>query len=182
MSSAQARRVFALVGLMLLAGAALRLVLAGKWNTAPARTLSPAPARLSGDRVVLLGGLLVLCLAAAVLVPLALEARAASEHRQWAMAATGGDPAAAPKLMVRNGCAGCHTIPGVPGADARTGPRLDDLARQKFLAGVLPNTPQNLIGWIRDSRGLNPKTAMPSTFIDEQDARDIAAYLYTLRR
>jgi hypothetical protein len=43
------------------------------------------------------------------------------------------------------------------------------------------NTPDNLVHWIVDPRGLNPKTRMPGTGIPEPAARDIAAYLY-LRR
>jgi cytochrome c1 len=38
-----------------------------------------------------------------------------------------------------------------------------------------------MVQWIRFSRQLDPHTAMPSTGISEQDARDIAAYLYALR-
>jgi len=49
------------------------------------------------------------------------------------------------------------------------------------LAGKLTNTPQNLIRWIRDPRGIEPSTAMPNMGVTEQAGRDIAAFLYTLR-
>jgi len=97
---------------------------------------------------------------------------------RWASALTGGDPDRAPALMLRNGCAGCHTIPGVGAARGSVGPRLSGLADRAFIGGTLPNTPENLVRWIRDSRGINPRTAMPSTGITEPEARDIAAFLY----
>ena len=105
------------------------------------------------------------------------EQRAAD---RWAMGLTGGDPHRAPALMIRNGCAGCHTIPGVPGARGTVGPKLSGLTDRAYIGGVLPNTPDNLVAWIRDSRAANPRTAMPSTRIPEDQARDIAAYLYAL--
>ncbi|OHV64499.1 cytochrome C [Mesorhizobium sp. LCM 4577] len=96
--------------------------------------------------------------------------------------ATGGVGARAVPIMTANGCSGCHTIPGVPGAQGQVGPRLDgSLAGRVYIGGVLANNPENLIRWIRSAREINPHTAMPSTRITEQQARDIAAYLYALR-
>ncbi|MER8808029.1 c-type cytochrome [Mesorhizobium australicum] len=96
--------------------------------------------------------------------------------------ATGGLGARAIPIMIANGCSGCHTIPGVPGAQGQVGPRLDSsLADRVFIGGVLANNPENLIRWIRAAREINPHTAMPSTGITEQQARDIAAYLYALK-
>lgn len=84
--------------------------------------------------------------------------------------------------MMANGCAGCHTITGVPGAHGLVGPRLDaTLATKVYVGGVLSNNPENLIRWIRAAREINPHTAMPSTGISEREARDVAAYLYALR-
>ncbi|MGK9167455.1 c-type cytochrome [Inquilinus limosus] len=100
---------------------------------------------------------------------------------RWAADLTGGDPQRAPALILRNGCAGCHTIPGIGAARGSVGPELSRLADRAFIGGVLPNTAENLVLWIRDSRAVNPRTAMPSTRIPEGEARDIAAYLYSLR-
>ncbi|WP_225768542.1 cytochrome c family protein [Inquilinus sp. Marseille-Q2685] len=108
-----------------------------------------------------------------------LEQQRAAER--WAAALTGGDPGRAPALILRNGCAGCHTIPGIGAARGTAGPVLSGLASRAFIGGTLPNNPANLVRWIRDSRGVNPRTAMPSTRISEPEARDIAAYLYALR-
>jgi cytochrome c1 len=98
-----------------------------------------------------------------------------------AAAITGGDPARGPLLMRKYGCQSCHTIPGVVGADALVGPPLTHMASRSYVAGVLPNAPDNMIRWIRDPRGVDSLTAMPNVGVTESDARHIAAYLYTLR-
>ena len=175
-------RLLRLALLLLLAALALRLVAAGRNQLDHgSQPQLPAPDRLGPVGFWTAIAVLVPCAIAAVGIPWALDARAARARAEWAAEATSGDPDRAPKLMVENGCAGCHTIPGVPGAEGRIGPELNGRTGQKFIAGVLPNTPENLIAWLRDARRFSPKTAMPSTFISGQDARDIAAYLYTLR-
>jgi cytochrome c1 len=50
-----------------------------------------------------------------------------------------------------------------------------------YVAGVLPNQPDRLIQWIQDPQSVNPSTAMPNLGVVEPVARDMAAYLYTLR-
>lgn len=95
-----------------------------------------------------------------------------------ARALTGGDPRHAPALLTRYGCGGCHTIPGVPGADGRVGPPLGGLRERVYIAGVLPNTAENLLQWLRDPPAHAPGTAMPPTGITEAEARDVAAWLY----
>ena len=94
---------------------------------------------------------------------------------------TGGDPDLGAALMVQHGCGGCHTIPGVPRAVGQVGPPLRDIARRVYIAGVLTNTPDNMIRWIVDPRSVNPKTAMPATGISREEARQVAAYLYSIR-
>jgi mono/diheme cytochrome c family protein len=96
-------------------------------------------------------------------------------------AATGGVGARAIPIMTANGCSGCHTIPGVPGAEGQVGPRLDGGLADRVFIGGLANNPENMIRWIRSAREIDPHTAMPSTRITEQQARDIAAYLYALK-
>ncbi len=102
----------------------------------------------------------------------------ASERRQLAVAVTGGDPDRAPELIRRYGCGGCHTIPGVPGADGQVGPPLAGLSSRVYVGGVAPNTAQDLTRWIVAPQSLSPGTAMPATGISESEARDVAAYLY----
>jgi mono/diheme cytochrome c family protein len=97
-------------------------------------------------------------------------------------AAIGGVGERAIPIMLANGCAGCHTISGVPGAQGQVGPRLDaTLSSKLYIAGVLPNSRKNMIQWLRSARELVPHTAMPSTGISDQEARDVAAYLYAIR-
>jgi len=79
------------------------------------------------------------------------------------------------------GCASCHEIPGACGANGLIGPSLDKIRDRTYIAGVLPNSPENLIRWIQNAPSVNPKTAMPDLEVPEQTARNIAAYLYTLR-
>ncbi|WP_082583248.1 c-type cytochrome [Mesorhizobium sp. Root695] len=91
---------------------------------------------------------------------------------------TGGDPGRAPAIFRRYGCAGCHTISGIPGADGQTGAPLTELSKRVYIAGVLENRPDNLVAWIVSPQRFSPQTAMPQSGISEQEARDLAAYLY----
>lgn len=78
-------------------------------------------------------------------------------------------------------CVACHTIPGITGPDARVGPPLAGVATRTTLGGVLPNSPDNMVRWIREPQNIAPLTAMPNLGVTERDARDIAAYLATLK-
>jgi cytochrome c len=93
--------------------------------------------------------------------------------------ATGGNPRNGKQLIQHFGCGSCHSIPGVPGATATVAPALEKVKSRQFLAGRLSNTPENLQQWIRKPRSVDPKTAMPDVGLDEQQARDVAAYLYS---
>lgn len=99
---------------------------------------------------------------------------------QRAIALTQGDPVRGEQRIEALGCGGCHDIPGVTGAHGLTGPALSKIAARVYLAGRLPNTPENMMRWIRDPRGVDPQTAMPDVGASADDARDIAAYLYTM--
>jgi cytochrome c1 len=72
-------------------------------------------------------------------------------------------------------------IPGATGPRARVGPPLAGIASRKILAGVLPNTPENMVRWLRGPQSVDPPTAMPDLGVTERDARDITAYLATLK-
>jgi cytochrome c1 len=126
---------------------------------------------------------------AAVGAALLLTALAACEvqssraaERQQAAELTGGDPERAPALMHKYGCVSCHTIPGVAGANALVGPPLTGIASRSYIGGVLPNAPTNMIRWLLDPKRVDSLTAMPNVGLTEAQARDIAAYLYTLRQ
>ena len=92
----------------------------------------------------------------------------------------GGDPYRGAQSIQRQGCHSCHRIPGIPGANSYVGPPLNGWSARQYIAGSLENTPNNLVAWIMNPQSIEPGTAMPDMNIDEQEARDIAAYLYTL--
>ncbi len=51
-----------------------------------------------------------------------------------------------------------------------------------YIAGVLSNVPSNMVDWIMNPQAFVPGNAMPIMGVSEEDARDMAAYLYTLRQ
>ena len=106
-------------------------------------------------------------------------ALAACERLPDREALTGGDPKHGRSLIREFGCGSCHSISGVPGATATVAAPLEKLRSRVYLAGRFANTPQNLVAWIHDPRAMDPQTAMPAVGVDEKQARDIAAYLYT---
>ena len=81
----------------------------------------------------------------------------------------------------RYGCVTCHAIPGIKAPSANVGPPLIGMGLRGFIAGRLPNQPTNMVRWISDPQAVDPQTAMPRTGITEEEARHVAAYLYTLR-
>jgi cytochrome c2 len=82
-----------------------------------------------------------------------------------------------PELMVQYGCPTCHVIPHVPGAVGKVGPPLMAISRRSYLAGVLPNTPENLERWIMHPQHYEPGNAMPEMGVSQQDAHLIAEFL-----
>ncbi|MDP8931851.1 MAG: c-type cytochrome [Actinomycetota bacterium] len=100
-------------------------------------------------------------------------------------AACGGQPSpkqeaqhAAQEAIDTYGCGSCHTIPGIRGADGLVGPPLTDFHERAYIAGQLPNTPENLVRWIMHPQEVAPGTAMPDLDVVEEDARAIATYLH----
>lgn len=116
---------------------------------------------------------------AAASVPGWFSLRRAAEQEQLARTITAGDPHRARTAIITYGCAGCHRIPGIQEARGQVGPPLTNIAGQIYIAGVLVNTPENLVRWIMTPTDVDPRTAMPATGIPDDAARDIAAYLYS---
>jgi|TARA_A100001391_G_C5084492_1_gene280819 cytochrome c2 len=100
--------------------------------------------------------------------------------RGQAIELIGSDAQRGRQLVAQHGCVACHTVPGISGPATRVGPALDQMALRAYVGGVLPNTPDNLVRWLRDPPAVDPLTAMPNMGINESDAKDIAAYLLTL--
>ncbi len=94
----------------------------------------------------------------------------------------GGDPSRGLALLATgaHGCQGCHAIPGIRAPKGVAGPPLAGIARRGFIAGQLPNKPGVMIAFLHDPPALIPGTGMPNVGLTEDEARHVAAYLYTL--
>ncbi len=92
-----------------------------------------------------------------------------------------GDPKHGADLVRNYGCGGCHDIPGIANADGNVGPPLHRVGTRTFIAGFLQNSPDNMAFWIQNPQKVLPGNAMPQMGIPPADARDIAAFLYTLK-
>lgn len=117
-----------------------------------------------------------------ILLALVLVTACRPQDDETARRLTGGDPDRGRAMIKSYGCGACHTVPGVGGATGLVGPPLTNIASRVYLAGQLPNTPDNMKKWIRAPQSVEKGTAMPNLNVSDRDARDIAAYLYTLRQ
>ena len=91
-----------------------------------------------------------------------------------------GDAAAGKALFAASACVGCHTIRGVSGGTL--GPDLTHVASRRTIgAGVLPNTPESLVRWVRDAPAVKPGAKMPAFALTDEQARGLAAYLASLK-
>lgn len=100
-----------------------------------------------------------------------------AQGEQRHAAIPGGDAEAGREKIVQFGCVSCHAVPGVPSVTRGVGPDLEGFEDQLYISGQIPNRPEELIRWLLDPQALIPGTAMPSSGLSEQDARDIAAYV-----
>lgn len=92
----------------------------------------------------------------------------------------GGNAAAGKQAVQQYLCATCHLIPGIVGANRHVGPPLNGIGKRQYIGGVVPNTPENMVRWLQDPKQFDPLSAMPNLQVTQQDAHDIAAFLYTL--
>lgn len=74
-------------------------------------------------------------------------------------------------------CDSCHIIEDMVGPMTHVGPPLEQFHRRKYIAGVLPNTPENLVRWIMDPQDVSPHTLMPDLDVTEPHARTMTRYL-----
>jgi cytochrome c len=101
--------------------------------------------------------------------------------KEMSMQVKGGDAERGKVAVQRYGCVACHVIPNIPNPGSNVGPPLARIAHRAYIAGVLPNTPDNMIRWLQDPPAVDPRTAMPDMGVTEAQARDMAAYMYTLK-
>ena len=104
-----------------------------------------------------------------------------SERTVLAQDVTGGDASVGRHLIYAYGCGSCHIIPGVAEANGTVGPPLTGFASRVYIAGLLVNTPENVVHWVTKPQEIDAGTAMPDLGVSERQAHDIAAYLYTLQ-
>ncbi|KRB86570.1 hypothetical protein ASE00_07730 [Sphingomonas sp. Root710] len=84
-------------------------------------------------------------------------------------------------MIAREACGSCHLIPGIEGADGMAGPSLAHFASRQMIVGVLANSPGNLEHYLKSPASIVTTNAMPDQHLTDEQARNIAAYLYTLR-
>jgi cytochrome c len=126
--------------------------------------------------------LLLLAGALAAIASLWVQKGQSDQHLgTFANELTHGDAKAGQVAFRRYGCGACHTIYLSPGADGRVGPSLNNVAARPFLAGRLANTPDQMIAWLQHPQALEPGSGMPDVGVTDRDARNLAAYLYTLK-
>lgn len=94
--------------------------------------------------------------------------------------AEGGDVHRGKRAMYQYACNACHTIPGVTGSTPNVGPPLAGMSGRRLIAGKLPNTPENMVRWLRHTHEVAPMSAMPEMGVSARDAQDLMAYLATL--
>ncbi|WP_409020859.1 c-type cytochrome [Brevundimonas vesicularis] len=105
---------------------------------------------------------------------------ACAEQGQGPRVLAGADPSNGLELIRTHGCAACHSIPGVAWPQGRTGGSLAGVGARPLIAGRLPNQPEIMTAFVRDAPSLLPDGGMPPMPLTEAQARDVAAYLYTL--
>ncbi len=118
---------------------------------------------------------------AAVVAGGAMYVQARTRTRIMAEQATGGSSKAGRVAIERYGCGSCHVIPGVAGATGTVGPDLGGVAMRTTVAGRLPNDPLAMVRWLEHPQAVVPGNGMPEQGVSARDARDMAAYLYTLK-
>ncbi len=104
-----------------------------------------------------------------------------SASQPAAVSQASGDVEAGKRTFVEAGCAACHVAPGVPEARGTLGPNLAGFAGRRQIAGVVPNSAENLARWLANPQAVKPGTAMPSLNLSQQQVAELAAYLQALR-
>jgi mono/diheme cytochrome c family protein len=99
----------------------------------------------------------------------------------WEALEARGDAGRGRRLIGELGCGACHDVPGVSGATGRVAPPLEGWANRQFIAGQRFNAPTELVRWLKSPGSIREGTAMPDVGATDEEAWDMARYLYTLR-
>lgn len=136
--------------------------LGGKMDMIPGRTnrlriQADAPGVYAGQCAEYCGG-------PHALMGFVVVAHAPADFARWQVARR-ARPAPNPrgqKIFQDVGCAACHTIRGTT-ANGLAGPDLTHVGTRRSLgAGILPNNPGTMAGWIADSQRIKPGNRMPA--------------------
>jgi cytochrome c oxidase subunit 2 len=93
----------------------------------------------------------------------------------------GGEAARGERVFLDQACSGCHQIRGTD-ARGQVGPDLTHFgSRDTIGAGVLPNDPEHLRGWIRNPQHAKPGTKMPGLQLSDAELQALVAYLEGLK-
>jgi mono/diheme cytochrome c family protein len=114
------------------------------------------------------------------LAPLPQQTNCRSDAAATARVAESYDEEERGQVVLRQyACHACHRIEGVVGPDTSVGPALVDWRNRRYIAGTLPNTPENLARWITDPAGVSPGTLMPDLGVSQAHAREMADFLFS---
>ena len=113
------------------------------------------------------------------LAPLPPQTSCRSDDAATARRAESYDEDERGEIVLRQyACHACHQIEGVVGPDSSVGPALVDWPTRRYIAGTLPNTPDNLVRWIIDPAAVSPGTLMPDLGVSDAHAREMADFLF----
>lgn len=78
-------------------------------------------------------------------------------------------------------CASCHAVRGTKATGGHA-PDLTHLGSRRLLAaGLITNTPEHIMDWVRSAQQLKPGSRMPDFAFSPEEADALSAYLATLK-
>lgn len=84
-------------------------------------------------------------------------------------------------LITQYGCTSCHIVPGIEGPKGMAGPSLEHVASRQIIAGHVTNTAPAMMQYLQNPQSADSQNVMPNLGITSEEAREITAYLYTLK-
>jgi cytochrome c oxidase subunit 2 len=110
-------------------------------------------------------------------------AQSPSDYRAW-LAAQAADAAAPQTALAQKGedifvrqCGGCHTVRGTPAKGAHAPDLTHLMSRRKIAAGLILNTPDNVMNWVEHAQDLKPGARMPAFNLTKDQRAALRAYL-----
>ena len=97
-----------------------------------------------------------------------------------ATTSTAGTVSRGKELIDKFACTACHAIPGCERGGS-LGPSLAGIGSRPQISGRVPNNMSTMTAYIVDPSSVDPPTRMPPVGATEAEARDIAAFRFTLR-